>query len=75
MRGTLKGGVFRGREVDALKGEAWANTVLVIRERRERNPTFGRKWAAAGLQTLGKGGQLGPVPTEILGRQRGSFRE
>lgn len=25
-------GVFRGEEVDALKDEAWANAMLVIRE-------------------------------------------
>ena len=49
--------------------------MLVIRERSKRNPTFDRKWAAAGLQTLGKGGKLVPVPTELLGRQGGSFRE
>lgn len=29
-----------GREVDALKDEAWANAMLVIRERSERSPTL-----------------------------------
>lgn len=75
-RGTLKwGGGVSGEGSRCAEDEAWANAMLVIRERSKRNPTFDRKWAAAGLQTLGKGGKLVPVPTELLGRQGGSFRE
>lgn len=41
--------------------------MLVIRERRERNPRFDRPSATGQLQTLGRGGRLGPVPTGLLG--------
>ena len=51
-------GVFRGRDVDALKGEAWANPMLVMREEGEepnlsqevgrcRASDFGQRWQAS----------------------------